>query len=57
MINIGNLLDAGTLLNQNSTAQNENAESDSSGLAEGRSQAVDNRRKKIILLKYYKKPT
>lgn len=32
--NIGNLLDAGTLLNQNSAAQNENADSDSSGLAE-----------------------
>jgi len=55
--NIGNLLDAGALLNQNSAARNESADSDSSGLAEGRSEAVDNRRKKIILLKYYKKPT
>eukprot|EP00092_Neocalanus_flemingeri_P038499 GFUD01041910.1.p1 GENE.GFUD01041910.1~~GFUD01041910.1.p1 ORF type:complete len:541 (-),score=80.66 GFUD01041910.1:26-1648(-) len=56
--NIGNLLDAGNLLNQNSApVQHESVDSDSSGLAEGRSQAVDNRRKKIILLKYYKKPT
>jgi len=56
--NIGTLLDAGAVLNQSSTttAHIENAESDSSGLAEGRSEAVDNRRKKIILLKYYKKP-
>jgi len=57
--NIGTLLDAGAVLNQSSTttARIENADSDSSGLAEGRSEAVDNRRKKIILLKYYKKPT
>jgi len=32
--NIGNLLDAGALLNQNSAARNESADSDSSGLAE-----------------------